>query len=275
MTIGTGIFLASIVLGAVGLFGITKDRWNWPRLLKRVVLGSICLIAIVAGGFYVWMAITKANERAEAKRAQEREERAQERENKARTCIAGQLPQMESIARAIRAEVREDMRLDAVKTMADKVAGSAGQIVPSNDTIKERVLIYSIHTPCDSPFNLLVNVRANEAGELRWLKVWANDPPKGYAEGLLPDFSVDFEEMREFKAQMQLEAQAHAARARQTAVAKEHEADTDPCAPGLSQHERLSRLAKFGKVRQTAERNYEAGGHEVVLFDDGSLIYCR
>jgi len=48
----------------------------------------------------------------------------------------------------------------------------------------------------------------------------------------------------------------------------------DPCAPNLSQAERLRRLAAFGQLRQTADGDYEAGGHSV-MYSFGTLLACR
>jgi hypothetical protein len=39
MTIGAGIFLASLALGSNALFGITKDRWSWAKIIGRPALG--------------------------------------------------------------------------------------------------------------------------------------------------------------------------------------------------------------------------------------------
>lgn len=44
MEIGTGIFSASIVVASVLLFGFTKDRWPWKRIIQRAILGFLLLI---------------------------------------------------------------------------------------------------------------------------------------------------------------------------------------------------------------------------------------
>ena len=50
MSTGLGIFLASLVLGTVALYGITKDRWNW-----RIVGGiSLVVIGIAGAVVYFW-----------------------------------------------------------------------------------------------------------------------------------------------------------------------------------------------------------------------------
>lgn len=43
MELGTGIFLSTVFVGLIALYGITKDRWNWKKITKY---GSISLIII-------------------------------------------------------------------------------------------------------------------------------------------------------------------------------------------------------------------------------------
>jgi len=46
MTVGTAIFLSAVILGAVALYGLTMDRWDWRQLLLRHVLPGAILLAI-------------------------------------------------------------------------------------------------------------------------------------------------------------------------------------------------------------------------------------
>lgn len=48
MTVGTGIFLAAIVISLTALFIATKDRWNWKKILLWPL--GVC----VAGGLAMW-----------------------------------------------------------------------------------------------------------------------------------------------------------------------------------------------------------------------------
>lgn len=48
----------------------------------------------------------------------------------------------------------------------------------------------------------------------------------------------------------------------------------DHCAPGISREERLKRLAKYGKLRETGVGFYSAGGRSVKFFYDGKLLSC-
>jgi hypothetical protein len=46
MELGTGIFLASLVMGFVFLFHTTKDRWNWKKIMK--IIGVLVLLGVCA-----------------------------------------------------------------------------------------------------------------------------------------------------------------------------------------------------------------------------------
>jgi hypothetical protein len=52
MDIGTGIFLSSLVLGAVGLFVATKDRWNWKKIFLWPLTVIVVVSAIISAGNY-------------------------------------------------------------------------------------------------------------------------------------------------------------------------------------------------------------------------------
>jgi hypothetical protein len=57
MSVGLAIFLSSVVLSLVILYGITKDRWRWRRIARRgLTLVTLVVLASVAvmGGLYFW-----------------------------------------------------------------------------------------------------------------------------------------------------------------------------------------------------------------------------
>lgn len=54
MTIGDGIFLSAVLLSVVGLFAVTKDRWNWRRIAKWGLLGPIAAFLLLNGGAYLY-----------------------------------------------------------------------------------------------------------------------------------------------------------------------------------------------------------------------------
>lgn len=53
MEIGTGFFLAAIILGTVWLYVATRDRWNWKKLLLWPLAAVLVLSAIGGAGIYV------------------------------------------------------------------------------------------------------------------------------------------------------------------------------------------------------------------------------
>ena len=55
MSAGTGIFLGSIIIGLVMLYGQTKDRWKWPRIWKIVCLVLVFILAF--GGITIYHTI--------------------------------------------------------------------------------------------------------------------------------------------------------------------------------------------------------------------------
>jgi hypothetical protein len=57
MSVGLAVFLSSLLLSIVLLYGITKDRWAWRLFLKRTALVCLTLIfglAASIAGIYVW-----------------------------------------------------------------------------------------------------------------------------------------------------------------------------------------------------------------------------
>jgi ABC-type nickel/cobalt efflux system permease component RcnA len=49
MSVGTAIFLFSLMLATVILYGITKDRWRWRRIVANIAraLALFALLALV------------------------------------------------------------------------------------------------------------------------------------------------------------------------------------------------------------------------------------
>lgn len=45
MDLGTGVFLSSVLLAIVLLYGFTKDRWRWRKIIGRTALFALLLIA--------------------------------------------------------------------------------------------------------------------------------------------------------------------------------------------------------------------------------------
>jgi hypothetical protein len=53
MDLGTGIFLSCAMLALVLLYGFTKDRWRWRKLVGRTLLVSVILAAGAAGAIAI------------------------------------------------------------------------------------------------------------------------------------------------------------------------------------------------------------------------------
>jgi hypothetical protein len=52
MELGTAVFLSSIAVCVVLLYGFTKDRWSWRRIIFRTLIGVVAL-ALIGGTLIV------------------------------------------------------------------------------------------------------------------------------------------------------------------------------------------------------------------------------
>ena len=59
MTAGSGIFFGFLCLSLVLLYMDTKDRWNWEKLIKNILLGIACFVFIVL--CYVFKSSSSSN----------------------------------------------------------------------------------------------------------------------------------------------------------------------------------------------------------------------
>jgi hypothetical protein len=50
MSLGTGIFLSTLVFALLYLYKITRDRWNWRRAAQRTLVALSVIIAVAALG---------------------------------------------------------------------------------------------------------------------------------------------------------------------------------------------------------------------------------
>ena len=235
------------------------------------------------------------------------------REENARACIAKDIGRMETLVKQALSISNEDDTMPNLKKKIDSLLSQDGNIVPDDNDIKKSVLIYQIDTNCDSKFNFLINANAKESGELSWVKVWATNAPKGYLDGYHNELSKDFdlikserkndeERKAENEAYEKQKKEYEKKNALRIAQKKEEEqkrlaeekwrlerlqsstinntqsknmtASEDPCAMGLGMNERLSRLSRFGTVRQTSQNVYSAGGHHISFDFLGQLSSC-
>lgn len=235
------------------------------------------------------------------------------REENARACIAKDIGRMETLVKQALSISNEDDTMPNLKKKIDSLLSQDGNIVPDDNDIKKSVLIYQIDTNCDSKFNFLINANAKESGELSWVKVWATNAPKGYLDGYHNELSKDFDLIkseRKIDEERKAENEAYEKQKKEyekknalrIAQKKEEEqkrlaeekwrlerlqsstinntqsknmtASEDPCAMGLGMNERLSRLSRFGTVRQTSQNVYSAGGHHISFDFLGQLSSC-
>ena len=54
MELGTGIFLSTLLVCLFLFYRLTKDKWNWKKIVVRVILGLVLAVAITAGGVYAY-----------------------------------------------------------------------------------------------------------------------------------------------------------------------------------------------------------------------------
>jgi hypothetical protein len=54
MTLGTGVFLSSILVSLVFLYSSTKDRWNWRKGVKRIGIGLTVLTCLGVATYFSW-----------------------------------------------------------------------------------------------------------------------------------------------------------------------------------------------------------------------------
>lgn len=147
---------------------------------------------------------------------------AKQREDSARPCIAADISRMEGLAAKAQIQISEDQSLEDVQKLLGVVLGWPGNIQIPDDNIKERVLVTSIPTQCDSKFRLLLNVRESADRKLAWFSVWSMDPPKGYPEGMRSEFGKDFAAIRE-RARNQLQREREQAQIRTSLEKQERE----------------------------------------------------
>lgn len=129
--------------------------------------------------------------------AQEVED-SRKREENARECIASDLDRMEKIykdifhaikfefdkyANDLNSEILEPKTIEkSVKTVWEK---AVFETAISKDNIREKVLILSISTKCNSKFQFLINIRLDKDGYVKWYKAWIENPPKGYKDTVI------------------------------------------------------------------------------------------
>ncbi len=201
------------------------------------------------------------------KRIQEdkRREAKEKREADARECISNDLPRMEAAYVKIFDAVEQEFQA----TLNDKDGGdiSSDQIekilkatitdifiqkVSSNDNIRQKVLVSTVRTKCNSDFHFLLNIRLDESGNVSWLRGWSETPPTGYKDPI-----VNSRGYLSYQA-MQESARAKKAEAKKKAdeeALKEKEKKIEAERLMQARSEFLNKVAEVGSPGFTADQN--------------------
>ena len=221
--------------------------------------------------------IHKSDYQVKIEKENETKAKKQARNKAALPCLSKDIFRMEQVAKNLISRLDVNVILEDAAKVAGEVLEQKISIQPTEWDIKKLVAIGSIRTTCDSDFSFLVNINATGGEKLDTLRMWSQNPPFGYEDGQLQDFSVNFSEIRkEQKIEEQQRAVIAAAKTRAEeqqraviAAAKASIEDTtnaatetkgidlfDHCAPDINRKERLRRLAVKGTLKQTSGETY-------------------
>ena len=140
--------------------------------------------------YFAWKDCVKT-----ATKQEEQENLKRMREEQARSCISADISRMEGLATKARDAVKSESSLEDVKEALTPILGYA-EIQVAHDDIKDRVLGYSIHTKCDAPFRLSINIRVGPDQKLRRFSVLAENALAGDNDDYHERLSVDFDQQR-------------------------------------------------------------------------------
>ena len=100
-------------------------------------------------------------------------------EEVARPCLASEIPKAEEKLVNLSVSIGTSTDYVTARELLTKIDPNAQEIIP-DDGIKEKVFVAKLATSCVSNFYFLINIRFNEQHKVRWLRVWAENPPLGY-----------------------------------------------------------------------------------------------
>ncbi len=138
--------------------------------------------------------IREAMDQINAKRKAERDEKdKKEREGKARECIAGDLSRMELALKKVGEEIRKEYEAaliaqagkglsitDLIRKIKEIDSNLSTDIVAATDNIREKVIVSTIKTKCNSDFHFLINIRSDQNDQLLLYRYFAQNSPTGY-----------------------------------------------------------------------------------------------
>jgi hypothetical protein len=179
------------------------------------------------------------------------------------------------------------------KTTVDQVVGEQGYVTVSDDNLR-RLLIYRLRPKCagEKSFHFQVEFEyaSGDAGIARvgtWWQGAEKDasyrswescvtrPENAGHEGYDAQLSFDYSKLSRRPPPEAVRGVLPGS-SRRVQASSQLSDDDDPCAVGISARERLTRLRKYGPVRQTGARSYSAAGHSLAITYDGtSIVYCH
>jgi hypothetical protein len=185
--------------------------------------------------YFAWKDCVKTATQREAE-----DDAKRQKEEAARPCLADDISRMEALAAKAQEAVRTEFGLEEAQAALYPIIGYQGAIAIAKDNIKERVLVTSIDTRCDAPFHFLINVREGLDKKIRWVRVWAEDPPAGYPANLHQEFGAEFEQQRE-QERLRAEADRHDEEFKALLVKQEQERE--------EQHQKFLRSVKISNAK--------------------------
>ena len=247
--------------------------------------------------FSRWQCINAEEEKrrlrdAELLAEEKRENTRAAKESAARPCLGADVSRMEGVASSAAGLIHDTMGPEQVKKILSVTGVSdIAEVIPK-DNIKETVLVGYIRTNCHYDYRVLVNVRFVNAEsqknlalkKIRWLRFFPENSPDGYSFPWLLDKEFEQDEERRLRRKFEKELKASSDRyqkklpqafSEQGSASEEN--SKDYCAPGISKSERLKRLARVGKIKQTGSDEYgvEPTYLHYIMFYGEELVGCR
>jgi len=206
------------------------------------------------------------------------------KEENARECISNDLRRMEDeyikVYDAVKKEFSSaiDDREGAPIT-SEQIEAVVKMVNPSIsffkksalDNIREKVLIGTIASKCNTAFHFLLNIRLDERNNVMWFRAWSETPPTGYLDPVITgrDF-LNFRKMKEAAEKLKDELRKQDEKLAQDAAAQKLEQERQK----KIENERLSKIAAPGspgflKDQTTGCRLWDADPQpqEIVTWD--------
>lgn len=282
MTVGEGLFYGAIILGLVGLYAATKDRWRWKRIVKwGIGLPAVLLILGVAGA---WAYKTY-------------EDRPRLQKSFGGITLASTEADVRFAKGEASTKVQEGLWFYYAGSGSAKPE-SAGYLVRFKNK-KVRYIAYlaspdQIVTPdlhgftIGTPYEIVLeklgppdHASTSDDGLQRMVSYGKLNTFYTFERGQVRDLGIYDSTTGPMKfSKAASSTDGHASKAAGASnEPQELRGSTvapilDHCAPDLSRTERLKRLAQHGAVRETGTGHYEASERSVAFFE-GKLVYCR